>query len=282
MRKRPAELLAGLTWRYGMNKAVAEAWDSGHAYEQYVGRWSRKVAAEFLRWLAPLPGVAWADVGCGTGALASAILNGGEPSSVYGIDSSEGFLSQARLRISDARVRFETGDATHLPWESGVRDVTVSGLVLNFVRDHESMTREMARVTRSGGRVAAYVWDYAGGMQMMRHFWDAAIAVSPNDGKLDQAERFPLCEPGPLQRLFERTGLKSVTVCAIDIPTVFRDFDDYWKPFLGQTGAAPTYLASVGDEVQERIRLCLKSRLASTRGGPIELTARAWAVQGVV
>jgi len=275
-------LSVGLTWRYGMNKAVAEAWDSGHAYEQYVGRWSRKVAADFLRWLARLPGLAWADVGCGTGALASAILNVCEPSSVYGIDSSEAFVSQARLRISDARVRFETGDATHLPWASGVRDVTVSGLVLNFVRDHESMTREMARVTRSGGRVAAYVWDYAGGMQMMRHFWDAAIAVSSSDGKLDQAERFPLCQPGPLQGLFERTGLKSVTVCAIDIPTVFQDFDDYWKPFLGRTGAAPTYLASVGGEVQERIRLCLKSRLASTRGGPIELTARAWAVQGLV
>ncbi len=144
------------------------------------------------------------------------------------------------------------------------------------------MTREMARVTRPGGSVAAYVWDYAGGMQMMRHFWDAAIAVSPSDAKLDQAERFPLCQPGPLQALFERTGLKSVTVRAIDIQTVFQDFDDYWNPFLGRTGAAPTYLASVGDEVQEQIRLYLKSRLASARGGPIELTARAWAVQGVV
>ena len=167
-----------------------------------------------------------------------------------------------------------------MPWKSGVHDVTVAGLVLNFVRDHESMTQEMARVTKSGGRVAAYVWDYAGGMQMMRHFWDAAIAVSPGDAKLDQAERFPLCQPGPLQALFERAGLKSVTVRAIDIPTVFQDFDDYWKPFLGRTGAAPSYLASVGVDVQERIGQYLKSRLVSTRGGPIELSARAWGVQG--
>ena len=261
---------------------IGDAWDSGHAYEQYVGRWSRKVAVEFLRWLAPLPGLAWADVGCGTGALVSTILSLCAPSSVYGIDSSEGFVSQARRRIGDPRVRFETGDATRLPWESAVRDVTVSGLVLNFVRDHESMTREMARVTSAGGRVAAYVWDYAGGMQMMRHFWDAAVAVSPNDAKLDQAERFPLCQPGPLQALFEQAGLKTVTVRAIDIPTVFQDFDDYWSPFLGRTGAAPTYLASVGGEVQERIRRHLESRLVSTRGGPIELTARAWAVQGIV
>lgn len=260
---------------------AAEAWASGEAYEQYVGRWSRKVATEFLRWLAPVPDLEWADVGCGTGALSSAILDRCRPSTVCGIDSSEGFVSQARLRIRDPRARFETGDATHLPWASTVRDVTVSGLVLNFVHDHESMTREMARVTRPGGRVAAYVWDYAGGMQMMRHFWDAATAVSPADAKLDQAERFPLCHPDPLRALFERAGLKSVLVRPIDIATVFQDFDDYWHPFLGRTGAAPTYLAAVDDAVQEQIRLYLKARLTPPRGGPIELTARAWAVQGV-
>jgi trans-aconitate methyltransferase len=265
-----------------MNRAVPDAWDSGHAYEQYAGRWSRRVATVFLRWLAPLPGLVWADVGCGTGALTASIVDICEPSSVYGIDASEGFVSQARTRIGDPRSHFESGDATRLPWKSGIHDVTVSGLVLNFVRDHESMAREMARVTRPGGRVAAYVWDYAGGMQMMRHFWDAAIAVSPQDAKLDQAERFPLCQPGPLQALFEQVGLKAVTVRAIDIPTVFQDFDNYWNPFLGRTGAAPSYLASVDVEVQERIRRYLKTRLTSTRAGPIELTARAWAVQGFV
>jgi trans-aconitate methyltransferase len=265
-----------------MHEPGPDAWDSGHAYERYVGRWSRKVATEFLGWLAPRPGLAWADVGCGTGVLAGAILEACAPSSVHGIDASAGFVSRARSRIGDARARFETGDATHLPWESADRDVTVSGLVLNFVRDHESMTREMVRVTRPGGRVAAYVWDYAGAMQMMRHFWDAAIAVSPGDGKLDQAERFPLCQPGPLRALFERAGLRSVTVRAIEVATVFQDFDDYWKPFLGRTGAAPTYLASVGDEVRERIRRDLASRLAPAPDGRIALTARAWAVQGAV
>jgi SAM-dependent methyltransferase len=261
---------------------AAEAWDSGSAYDQFVGRWSGEVATEFVRWLALPPRLVWGDVGCGTGALASTILAGCEPLSVYGIDPAEGFISEARRRIRDLRARFEIGDATHLPWRSAVCDVTVSGLVLNFVADHESMTREMARVTRPGGRVAAYVWDYAGGMQMLRHFWDAAVAVSPNDTNLDQAERFPVCHPGPLQALFEQAGLKLVTVRAIDVPTVFEDFDDYWTPFLGRTGAAPTYLASVSDETRQRIRERLKSRFASERDGPIELTARAWAVQGVV
>jgi trans-aconitate methyltransferase len=264
-----------------MDKAGA-AWDSARAYEQYVGRWSRKVATEFLHWLAPARGLAWADVGCGTGALAAAILEACEPSSIRGIDSSEAFASQARQRIADPRVRFDTGDATRLPWAPTDSDLTVSGLVLNFIRDHETAMREMVRVTKPGGRVAAYVWDYAGGMQMMRHFWDAAIAVSPDDAKLDQAERFPLCQPDPLKALFERNGLKSVTVRAIEIPTVFQDFDDYWTPFLGKTGAAPTYLASVNDDVRERIRLHLMSRLAPNDVGPIGLTARAWAVQGRV
>ena len=259
-----------------------ESWASGSAYDRYVGRWSQKVAVEFLGWLAAPRGQVWADVGCGTGALASTILTQYEPSSVHGVDASAGFVSQARQRIRHPRAGFATGNATRLPWASTTSDVTVAGLVLNFIREHEAALREMVRVTRPGGLVAAYVWDYAGGMQMMRHFWDVAIAVTPNDAKLDQAERFQLCQPEPLRALFEKTGLKSVTVRAIAIPTVFQNFDDYWQPFLGRTGAAPTYLASVSDEVREQIRQVLQTRLVSTDDGAIELTARAWAVQGIV
>ena len=259
---------------------TADTWDSGHAYDRYAGRWSRKVATGLLDWLAMPSGLAWADVGCGTGALASAILARGEPSSVVGLDASEGFVARARHHVGDPRARFEVGEATHLPWDTAAWDVTVSGLVLNFVRDHDAMAREMARVTRAGGTVAAYVWDYAGGMQMMRHFWDAVLAVSPGDSGLDQAERFPLCQPGPLQRVFEQAGMTSVSVCAIDIATVFQNFDDYWTPFLGRTGAAPTYLASVSDDMRERIRHHLQERLAPPPDTPIELTARAWAVRG--
>jgi trans-aconitate methyltransferase len=261
---------------------AAETWNAGHAYEQYVGRWSRQVALEFLRWLALPSNLAWADVGCGTGALASTILSKYEPFSVWGIDASAGFIAQVRQQITDPRAHFEVGDAARLPWDSAVVDAVVSGLVLNFVQDHESMVREMTRVTKPGGMVAVYVWDYAGGMQMMRHFWNAAIEVSPNDAKLDESERFAICQPVPLQALFERVGLGSVTVRAVDIPTVFEIFDAFWQPFLGRTGAAPTYLASVDDDVREQIRLRLELRLASTSDGPIELMARAWAVQGVV
>jgi hypothetical protein len=117
---------------------------------------------------------------------------------------------------------------------------------------------------------------------MMREFWDAAKTVSPTDAALDEGERFPICRPVALRELFERAGLTSVAVRAIDIPTVFRTFDDYWAPFLGKTGAAPAYLASRSDEVRERIRLHLERRLAPRHDGPIELTARAWAARGVV
>jgi SAM-dependent methyltransferase len=258
-----------------------ETWNSADAYEQWVGRWSRSVAREFIRWLAVSTQLTWADIGCGTGALAACVLANCEPREVVGIDASDAFVAQARRLLTDSRARFETGNATSLPWKTDSFDVSVSGLVLNFVPDYRAMTREMARITKPGGAVAAYVWDYAGGMQMMRHFWDAAIEVSPRDAELDQAERFPLCQPERLQELFELARLRSVEVRPIDVPTMFKDFDDYWAPFLGRQGAAPTYLASLDEDVRERIREVLRSRLASTPG-PIELSARAWAVKGRV
>ena len=265
-----------------MAEGTKENWGSGGPYEQYVGRWSRKVAREFLAWLGVSPGQTWGDVGCGTGALVDMILAESEPQSSAAIDGSEGFIAEARRRIADSRVRFEVGDATALPWPSGSCDVTVSGLVLNFVSDADSVAREMVRITRPGGKVAAYVWDYAGGMQMMRHFWDVAVELNPYDSALDQAERFPLCQPEPLAALFRGAGLAAISVRSIDIPTMFRDFDDYWMPFLGKQGAAPTYLASLNDEMRDRIRDALKARLAPAADGSIALTARAWAVQGVV
>ena len=265
-----------------MADKAKENWRSGGPYEQYVGRWSRKVAKDFLAWLNVSPGQTWGDVGCGTGALVDAILSGFDPKSIVAIDRSEGFVAEARRTIDDARVRFEIGDATVLPWSSRSVDVTVSGLVLNFVSDHRATVREMMRVTKSGGRVAAYVWDYARGMEMIRHFWDVAILVSPHDSQLDQVERSPICQPEPLQALFRDLGLNEVSCRAIEIPMVFRDFAEFWNPFLGKQGAAPTYLASVDDETRARIRALLQSRLIPAADGTIAMTARAWAVQGVV
>jgi SAM-dependent methyltransferase len=265
-----------------MTDKPKETWESGAGYEQYSGRWSRKVAQEFLAWLQVSPGRVWGDVGCGPGALADAILAGFDPKSILAIDQSEGFVAEARRRIADRRFRVEVGDATALPWPSASCDVTVSGLVLNFVSNANSMAKEMARVTRPGGKVAAYVWDYASGMQMMRHFWNVVVELNPKDSTLDQGQRFPLCQPEPLETLFRTSGLTSIAVRPIEIPMVFRDFDDYWIPFLGKQGAAPTYLASLNEEMRDRIRDRLKARLHPEPDGSISMTARAWAVQGVV
>ena len=265
-----------------MTKMSKENWGAGDPYELYVGRWSRKVAMEFLEWISVPARAAWADVGCGTGALTQCILARCGPRSIAGIDKAEGFIATARQAIADSRMTFDTGDAAKLPWENDTFDAAVSGLVLNFVPHPEKMLSEMVRVTKSGGKIAAYVWDYAGSMEMMRHFWDAAIAVSPDDSKLDQAERFPICQPEPLEALFTNTGLKAVSSGSIEIPTVFKNFDDYWLPFLGKQGAAPTYLASVNEEIREKIRARLQARLLPSVDGTISLRARAWAVQGAV
>lgn len=265
-----------------MSENPKERWEAGGAYERYVGRWSRMVATEFLAWLSVPAHREWVDVGCGTGGLVATILQQGNPHNVIGIDRSKGFLAEAQRTITDRRVRFQVGDAMELPLETATCDVAVSGLVLNFVPDPPMMVREMVRVTKLGGKVAVYVWDYAEGMEMMRHFWDAAIAVSPHAPTLDESERFPICQPTALGALWQEVGLTDVTVRAIEIPTVFQDFEDFWSPFLGQQGSAPTYLASVDSETRERIREHLHSHLVPAADGTITLSARAWAVQGTV
>jgi SAM-dependent methyltransferase len=263
-----------------METAETDAWLSGQPYERYMGRWSRPLASAVLEWLAPGPQLAWGDVGCGTGALASAIVASVDPASLFAVDSSEAFVAQARRRLNDSRIHVQVADATKLPWPTGCLDASVSGLVLNFVPDHESMVREMARVTRPGGTVAAYVWDYADGMQMIRHFWDAAAQVDPASRRLDEGARFPVCQRDALKHLFERAGLDRVEATGIAIPTKFESFDDYWSPFLGRTGPAPAYLASVSDGIRNDIRHCLESRLAPHADGKISLAARAWAAKG--
>lgn len=265
-----------------MSDAIRDAWDAGQPYERYVGRWSGKVAESFLHWIGQAPGMTWADVGCGTGALTSAILADCQPASIAGIDSSAAFISQARQRLADPRVRLDVADAARLPWASGVFDVAVSGLVLNFMPDQELMLRQMARVTRSGGTVAVYVWDYADGMQMIRYFWDAAAAVDPSSSALDEAVRFPVCRPEPLRALFAKAGLDSIAVQSIEVSTVFENFEDFWQPFLGKTGPAPAYLASLNETDRERLRRHLEARLVPPGSGRIELKARAWAARGVL
>jgi SAM-dependent methyltransferase len=258
-----------------------DTWASGVAYDPYVGRWSRLVAREFLAWLAVPPGACWLDIGCGTGALSQLILEVASPQSVLGVDPAEGYLAFAREQIQDTRADFLLGDAQALPVVSSVYDAVVSGLVLNFVPQPGQALREMVRAVRKGGTVAAYVWDYAGQMQLMRSFWDAAVALDPAACTLDEGQRFPLCQPEPLRQLFQTAQLGKVEVRSIDVPTIFRDFDDYWSPFLGGQGPAPGYAMSLSEERRVALRDYLRATLPIEASGSIHLIARAWAVRGV-
>lgn len=257
-----------------------DEWAAGDAYQAYMGRWSQRIARAFVRWLGVPAQRRWLDVGCGPGALMATILAEADPAEVVGVDPSEGFLTTARVRLDDARATFRTGDAQSLPVPDGHFDAVVSGLVLNFVPDPGRAAAEFVRVARPGGVVAAYVWDYAEGMEMLRRFWDAATALDP--AAADEGGRFALCRPDPLRELWMDSGLEHVSVEALEVPTTFTDFEDFWRPFLGGQGPAGGYAMSLSDAQRQALRDLLRDRLPSSEGGSIELIARAWAVRGAV
>ena len=257
-----------------------DTWSAGKLYEPYMGRWSRLVAKEFLAWLQVRPDADWLDVGCGTGAITEIILQQAQPYSVKGVDASEGFVEYAKAQISDGRASFATGDAQSLPVESAGYDAVVSGLVLNFVPKPALAVSEMLRAAKPGGIVGVYVWDYAGKMELMRYFWDAAVALDPAAFDLDEGRRFPLCQPDRLVEPFTQAGLRDVEVRAIDVPTRFQNFDDYWTPFLSGQAPAPGYAMSLSEERRGLLRERIRSTLPVATDGTINLIARAWAVRG--
>jgi len=259
-----------------------DVWDAGALYEMYVGRWSRLVARELLQWLAIPAQKDWLDVGCGTGVLSQVIFELGLPNVIKGIDSSADFIAYANAHADRERITYGVGDAQALPIESASFDAVVSGLVLNFVPQPERMVAEMVRVARPGAAVAVYVWDYAEKMELMRYFWDAAVSLDPGAFGLDEGHRFPICKPPLLTQLLEDAGLQKVEGRSIEITTRFRDFDDYWSPFLGGQGPAPSYAVSLGDELRGRLREQIRSSLPIAKDGSIPLMARAWAVRGRV
>ncbi|GIF77148.1 class I SAM-dependent methyltransferase [Asanoa siamensis] len=260
---------------------LPERWSERDAYDAYMGRWSRRVAPLFLRWLTAPAGRRWVDVGCGTGALSGAVLEAAAPVEVTGVDSSAAFVTAAAGRVGDPRARFRVGDAGALPLADAGVDVAVSGLALNFVPDPKRAVAEMARVTVPGGTVAAYVWDYGEGMEMLRHFWTAATTIDPTAP--DELGRFAaICRPDPLRTLWSGAGLTSVTVDAVSVPTTFTGFDDFWTPFLGGQGPAPGFVARLEPVDRNRLRDLLRARLPAAPDGSIRLTARAWTVRGTV
>jgi SAM-dependent methyltransferase len=244
-----------------------------------VGRWSALVAPELLASLAVAPGRRWLDVGSGTGVLTRAILANAAPSFVIGIDPSEPFVEHARAAITDPRVSFRLGTATETGIGDGEVDVVAFGFVLNYVPDVAAALEEARRVVAPRGVVAACVWDYADGMEFIRAFWEVAVALDPAAAAFDQ-RRFPIATPDGLREAFVDAGLESVQVASIEIPTTFKDFDDFWTPFTLGTGQAPAYLARLETTQRDALRESLRSALPIEPDGMIRLSARAWACQG--
>jgi SAM-dependent methyltransferase len=260
---------------------MRDVWEAAESYESYIGRWSREVARQFVSQLSIPPRSSWLEVGCGSGALTEAVLASQDPALVFGIDRSLGFVRHTQREQAASAAAFAVADAIRLPFAEGSADAAVSGLVLNFVSKPELAVREMLRCVRPGGTVAVYVWDYAEGMEIIRFFWDAAIALNPAASQLDEANRFPLCQPAALEELFQRAGAEEVRSSAITVPTIFRDFKQLWSSFLGGQGPAPTYAASLSESERQQLKERLRQILLSSGDHSIALSAKAWVCRGV-
>jgi ubiquinone/menaquinone biosynthesis C-methylase UbiE len=259
-----------------------DAWQAGDSYDLYMGRWSRRIAPRFLEWLAPGDGLDWIEVGCGTGALSAAIVSACAPKKLLSIDPSDGFLARARNNVTDERAEFRVGDAQALPAEDDSADMVVSALMLNFVPDRSKALAEMKRAARSGSTVAFYVWDYpGGGVEFMRAFWTAAVALDAKAADLTEDRRFPFCTREGLTDLARAAGFQSVESRAIESPSVFSDFDDYWTPFTLGAGPAPGYCMSLEPAARERLKQKLQETLPRGADGSIPLKVRAWAIRAI-
>jgi SAM-dependent methyltransferase len=254
----------------------------GEAYDVFMGRWSSRLAPLLVQLAEVADGDSVLDVGSGTGSLAAAVAAAAPSCRIVGIDRSEPYVAVARARHPSPRIRFEVGDAQQLPFADGSFDRTLSQLILNFIPDPAQALREMVRVTRPGGTVAAAVWDYGEGMEMLRVFWDEAIALDPCADEKDE-RHMPLSRAGELAALWRAHDLTNVSETPLTIETPFPSFENYWSPFLQQQGPAGAHAAALSADDREKLESRLRRRLLGNRpDGPIALRARAWAVRAVV
>lgn len=253
---------------------------AGEAYERFMGRWSRRLAVQFVAFTEVNDGHRILDVGSGTGALTAALSQSAPSSEIDGIDPSEGFVTFARKALPSPRVRFEQGDAQALRFPDGTFDRTMALLVMNFVPDHAKAIGEMRRVTRPGGVVSACVWDYDAGMEMLRFFWDEVVAMDPTMAAKDE-RNMKLSRSGQLDALWRTAGLANVKEVPITIEQPFTSFDDYWEPFLKGAGPGGAYVVSLSAERRAQLEARMRQRLLEHRpDGEFVLKARAWCVRG--
>lgn len=272
---------AGCSLVMGQNSTRGQFADA-RAYDRFMGRWSRRLAPVFLDFVDIANNARVLDAGCGTGALTMTVANRKPESKVVGVDLSREYIEYCRTQNPLNRVRFEVGDAQNLGFPDGAFDAAVSMLVLNFVPNPNRAVAEMKRVTAPGGRVAAAVWDYGEGMQMLRAFWGAAVALNPEAEAKDE-KHMPLCRRGELKQLWTDTGFARIDERPLEMRMDFVSFNDYWEPFTLGEGPAGAYVTALDAAQRDALREEIKKRLnVSKDTEPVSLMARAWAVRGDV
>jgi SAM-dependent methyltransferase len=253
---------------------------SADAYDRHVGRYGAALARALIAFAGVEPGMHALDVGCGPGALTSELAERLGAANVHAADPSEPFAEACRARVPGVEVVVAGAEA--LPFDSGAFDAVLSQLVVNFMSDAPAGVAEMTRVTREGGVVASCVWDYAGEMTLLRAFWDAAREVEPERAAAaDEGVVMRWCGEGELADLWRAAGLSDVRFAPLVVRASYAGFEDLWSPF--PTGLAPSgaFCASLDDERRAALHDAFKRRLG-VGDGRFELTARAWAVAGVV
>jgi len=257
-------------------------WSGAEAYDQLMGRWSRQLAPALIDFACVKNGDRVIDIGCGTGSLSRALLDHGSTIQVVGVDSAAPFVEYCSKKLDRNRAVLRQADAHDLPFADASFDHCLSLFVVNFIPDALRGVREMLRITRPQGIVAAAVWDYGGAMEMLRTLWDAAAELDAAAEPLHE-RHMPYCRQGELSDLWVQGGFVDVDEMALDADVTFGTFEDYWAPFLAGIGPSGSYVAGLSADRQNMLRDRLSSELAPNGEHlPITLKARAWAVRGSV
>jgi SAM-dependent methyltransferase len=242
------------------------------AYLRFMGRYSEQLAAGFADLAGAGPGQRLLDVGCGPGALTAELVRRAGAEVVSGVEPSRSFAAAVRERLPGADI--QVGNAEDLPYPADAFDAALAQLVVHFMADPVQGLREMRRVARPGGTVAACVWDHAGDRGPLSTFW---LAVRETDPDAADESNLAGARDGDLARLFGEAGLTAIEASTLTVQVRYASFDHWWEPYTLGVGPAGAYVAKLSSERRMALQDQAK-RLLPT--GPIEITAVAWAATG--
>jgi SAM-dependent methyltransferase len=248
---------------------------AGDAYDRFMGRYSRRLAPLLAEFAGVDRGTRVLDVGSGPGALTAELVDRLGAGSVAAADPSEMFSATCAERFPGVDVK--RAPAEELPWPDGTFDASLAQLVVNFMSDPVAGVREMHRVTRAGGVVAACIWDYRDGMRMLRTYWESALAIDP--AAPDEGRTMAIATADELRGIWLAAGLVDVESGAFDVEAEYESFDAFWHPFTVGAGPAGMHYASLDSAQAAALREECRHRLGDPQG-PFKLPARAWAIRG--